>query len=129
MIKTLTIFKNIEDLNALLKFYTEEVYPAIHKIPGIICTDLTSISHISPDISKELNGIELIMETHFESEEAMQRLVFSDLGNGIMMKTTQVTPCEVSVLMGKEKRFSGEMTDSLRQTIARIGHEVDDLAE
>jgi hypothetical protein len=129
MVKLITVFKNIGDLDALLKHYTEEIYPVIHKMPGIICTDVTIISHISPDISKELRGIELIMETHFESEEVIQGLIFSDLGSEIMTRATKVTPCEVSLFTGKVKRFTGEMTDNLRQTIARIGYEVDDLTE
>lgn len=123
MIKTITVFKNIGNVVALQKFFVEEVFPHIHSLPGVICTDITSVHHVSQDISGELVGLQLIMETHFESEEAMQRLVFSEQGNSLMARSREVTPCEISFFLGQEKRFSSELTNNLRQTMARIGYE------
>jgi hypothetical protein len=123
MIKSVTIFKNIGDLNALLRFYAEEIFPTIHELPGVICTDITSISQVSPDIAQDLDGIEVIMETHFESKEAMDKLIFSSTGSDLMIRATQVTPCEVSFFIGREKRFSAELTENLRQSMSRIGYE------
>jgi hypothetical protein len=123
MIKTITIFKKVQDLDALLNFYIQVIFPAIHKLPGVICTDITSVHEVSPDISQELKGIQVIMETHFESEEAMQALVFSKEGYELMAQAGEITPCQISFFVGNEKRFSDTLTDELRKRIARIGYE------
>lgn len=123
MIKSITIFKNIENPIALLDFYVHQIFPVIHKIPGVLCTDVTRVNRVSPDISQDLDGIEIIMETHFESEEAMQRLIFSPEGMELMQKAGQITSCEVSFFNGHEKRFTGELTENSRERIARIGYE------
>lgn len=123
MIKTITIFKKIKDPDALLKFYIETIFPTIHKIPGVICTDITKVFDVSPDVAQDLKGLEMIMETHFESEEVMNGLVFSKEGYELMSKASEVSGCELSFFVGKERRFSSELTDELRKTIARIGYE------
>ncbi|MCH5585281.1 hypothetical protein MK805_09900 [Shimazuella sp. AN120528] len=123
MIKTITMFKKIENVDALLKFYIETIFPTIHQIPGVLCTDITKVYDVSPDIDQDVKGLDIIMETHFESEEVMNGLVFSKEGYELMSKATQVSGCEISFFVGKEKRFSGELTDDLRKTIAKIGYE------
>jgi hypothetical protein len=123
MIKTITIFKKIGNVDALLKFYIETIFPTIHKIPGVLCTDITKVYDVSPDVDQDLKGLEIIMETHFESEEVMRGLVFSKEGYELMSKAGEVSSCEISFFVGKEKRFSAELTDHLRKSIARIGYE------
>jgi hypothetical protein len=123
MIKSITVFKNIEDVNALLKHYVEVIFPIMHKIPGVIGTVVTSVTQVTPDVAQDLDGVQLIMETHFESEEAMNALVFSTEGHDLMKIAGISTPCELSFFTGKEKRFSKETTDNLRQTILGLGYD------
>jgi hypothetical protein len=124
MVKSITIFRSVGDVQALLKFYVEVALPTIHALPGVICTDITSVvSPVSADVAQDLDGIQVIMETHFESVEAMNKLLFSADTQKLMQMAGEVTPCELTILLGNEKRFSGEMTDHLQRTIARIGYD------
>jgi hypothetical protein len=123
MIKTITIFKKVGNVDALLQFYIEVIFPKIHEIPGVVCTDITSVYESSPDVAQDLVGVQVIMETHFESVETMNALVFSNEGYELMAKATEITPCEISFFVGKEKRFSSKLTDDLQKRIARIGYD------
>jgi hypothetical protein len=123
MIKTVTIFKKVGNVDALLQFYIEVIFPKIHEIPGVVCTDITSVYEASPDVAQDLVGVQVIMETHFESVETMNALVFSNEGYELMAKANEITPCEISFFVGKEKRFSSKLTDDLQKRIARIGYD------
>jgi heme-degrading monooxygenase HmoA len=77
MIKTTTFYRNIEDPDSFQAFY-DSIFPEIHQLPGIIETKVTRIYDENED------GIQLILDTLFESEAAMQRVLATPKASELM---------------------------------------------
>ncbi len=106
MVKSITIYKNVGDLAAFQKFYLEGIFPLAHKIPGVIGTNVTSVMQVGDDISPEYEGLQFIIETYFESEEAMSAIVSSPEGQELMQYVAKNSPGELNFFMGREKKFA-----------------------
>jgi hypothetical protein len=79
MIKTTTFYRNIEDPDSFQAFY-DSIFPEIHQFPGIIETKITRIYDENED------GIQLILDTLFESEAAMHRVLATPKAAELMNK-------------------------------------------
>ena len=106
MIKTITMFRKVEDFNALLNYYINDIFAILHTIPGVLYSDIIKVKEMSPDCPEDLERIQVIMETYFESEEALTNMLESAVGMAIMQKI-EATPfeCEQYVYFGQIKRF------------------------
>lgn len=85
MIKMIGIFKNVRDTNAFVNFF-EKVGREINQLPGIIGSEIVKVSKMSPDVSQDLDGIEMMFETHYKNEEAMGQVLSSPEGIKIIQK-------------------------------------------
>jgi hypothetical protein len=120
MFKTVTIFKNIKDMVAFQKHYVENLFPGLNNVPGITHTDVISLFQSSPVVSEELKGIQLLIETHFESEEIMNSYLVSQEAQDLMIIANQYSDCELYFFLGKGKRFHHtDPTDDHSQQIIR----------
>lgn len=106
MVKTITIFRKVEDFYALLNYYVYDVFPILHSIPGVLYSDIIQVKDMSPDCPEDLERIQVIMETYFESEKAVSDMLESEKGMTIMKKIeSSPFECEQYVYLGKIKRF------------------------
>ncbi len=113
LIKYITIYRNVEYLDVFHKFYTEEVLPRAQKIPDIISMNLTKIQQqLNEQVSPDLEKLQLFMELHFESEEAMRRVLESINGQELMRIIEEGSPGNISYFIGKENRFDADILKS-----------------
>lgn len=108
MIRLVSIFRNIEDMESVLRFYVEKIFPILHKSPGVIGTDVHSVSEVSQDIIQELENVQIIFETYFESYEDFTNLLLSPTGEEIMKQMEQNDIGDYYIYWTKVKRFQGE---------------------
>lgn len=108
MIKTITMFRRVENIEELLNYYIREIFPLLHTIPGVIYSDIIKLESMSPDFPEEIGGIEVVMETYFESQQALTNMLESSEGMEVMKKIESVTiECEQYVYFGQFKRIPG----------------------
>jgi hypothetical protein len=106
LIKSVTVFRKIDDIEAFERFYTKVVFPRLHKMPGVLYTDVTRIAVLSEEkMSPDLKGIEFIVETYFESYESMQLIFSTPEGLEMMQIIEDYSPGEFSVFIGNKKRI------------------------
>jgi hypothetical protein len=96
MIKTTSIFRNIEDPDSFQTFY-ENIFPEIHQIPGIVETNITRIDE------QNVAGIQLIIDTFYESEAAMQNVLVSSDAQILMNQVVQSSVAEFYFFIGEEQ--------------------------
>lgn len=108
MIRLVSIFRNIEDMESVLRFYVEKIFPILHKYPGVIGTDVHSVSEVSQDIIQELENVQIIFETYFESYEDFTNMLLSPTGEEIMKQMEQTDIGDYYIYWTKVKRFQGE---------------------
>lgn len=106
MVKTITMFRKVKDFDALLNYYINDIFSILHTVPGVLYSDIIKVQEMSPDCPEDLEGIQVIMETYFESQEALSKMLESAAGMAIMQKI-EATPfeCEQYVYFGQLKRF------------------------
>jgi hypothetical protein len=106
MIKLVGIYRNITDMEAFLKIYTQQIFPVLHKTPGVLGTDIMQVNALNEEGSTNpYLDIEVIIETHFQSEDALDNLLQSPQGLSIaelVSKSTEFS--EVYLYYGRVKR-------------------------
>ncbi|SHE80025.1 hypothetical protein SAMN05444392_103200 [Seinonella peptonophila] len=107
MIRLFSIFRNIKNVETVLRFYVNHVFPVLHQFPGVIGTELHSVSEVSQDFPQELENVQLIFETHFESYEVFTQLLLSPAGNEIMKLMDENDIGDYYIYWTKVKRFAG----------------------
>jgi uncharacterized protein (TIGR02118 family) len=112
MIKVFGIYKNIKDMNAFLKFYTNLLIPKINKLPGVIGSNIIKVSSISPEVSQELDGIEMIFETYYESMEAATQVLSSPEGLEISRLLEENGNGELYIYLGNIVNFRSNVKSS-----------------
>lgn len=106
MVKTITMFRKIKNFDALLNYYIYDVFSILHTVPGVLYTDIIKVQEMSPDCPEDLERIQIIMETYFESQEALSNMLESPKGLAIMKKIEEAPfDCEQYVYFGQLKRF------------------------
>lgn len=106
MHKTITMFRKVKDLNELINFYLQEIFPLLHQLPGILYSDVIPIQPMSPDFPEDLEGIQVMMETYFESQEALVNMVESEEGLAVLQKIEAASfDCVQYVYLGQIKRI------------------------
>lgn len=117
LIKSVSIFRNIDDIESFERFYKKVIFPRLHKMPGVIYTDVTQIAVLSEEkVAADLKGIEFIVETYFESYEAMQLIFSTPEGLEMMQIIEDYSPGELSVFVGNNTRF---LADTQKTSLER----------
>jgi hypothetical protein len=61
LIKTVPIYRNMDNRELFKKFYIKVVLPRFHKILGVLYTDVTKVVPVSEEkVSENFKGTELI---------------------------------------------------------------------
>jgi tetrahydromethanopterin S-methyltransferase subunit B len=107
MYKTIGIYKGIRNIDEFEKFYTQEVAPRILEVAGVIKMDFTRLYYTNA--MKQPTGLEdvqFIVETYYESLEALQRALDSMEGRELTRLITGRFNGIVGAFLGKEVTFS-----------------------
>jgi hypothetical protein len=122
MIKTIGLFKNIDNLDEFEQYYVNIVLPKVLKIPGVIKMDITSLLHSNDEQPEGLDDICLIVETYFESLEVFQEILESgenlDLTEEVISFSNGQS--KFGIFMGKEKTFYAQKWMPKRPTEENI---------
>jgi hypothetical protein len=114
MIKSIIIYRNVENTSNLQSFYWEKVFPRTQKIPAIIFAKLTTVSQqVSEKIPSNLEGLQFMMEFYFESTKTMSRFVSSPEGQDLMGLIQEYSLDGTCYLMGMEKRFDSKAQNQI----------------
>ncbi|SFJ68944.1 hypothetical protein [Thermoflavimicrobium dichotomicum] len=113
MYKTVGIYKGIDDIEAFEKFYVKEVIPRMLKLPGVIKMNITRLYYTNPENQPDgLQDVQFIIETHYESLEAIHKVLDTPEGQELARIITgknkgrwQEGPFPVSVALGVMERF------------------------
>lgn len=108
MVKVINIFRKIENLDSFEEHFFSDLLPAILNSPGILGIKVTSIKPMSQELSQDVEGIQLIIENYYESQEAIDKTVHSEIGQQLMEYASKL-PGELSVFVGQEKIFSPKL--------------------
>lgn len=84
MYKTVGIYKNVTDSKAFEKYYVNKVLPRLLSFPGVIKMKITNLLDTTRGQGHQLNDINFIIETHFETIEELRRIVDSEEGKEIV---------------------------------------------
>lgn len=106
MIKSVSIFKNVDNVELFEQFYKKVIFPRLHKMPGVLYSDVTRIVTLSDDkVAEGLKGVEFILETYFESYQVLESIFTTPEGLELMQIIEDHSPGELSVFVGNKQRF------------------------
>lgn len=106
MVKTVGIYKDIKDPEKFEKYYIQNVMPRLLQFPGVIRMKITSLRSAVSEQPKEFEGIHLIIETYYQSQEVLEKLMNSPEGQEIIRLITNNPNGKLGSFFGKEKIFS-----------------------
>lgn len=117
MVTLILIFRNIKNPEDVLNFYVDHISPIMHQYPGVIGTDLHSVSELSPKYPQEFESIQLITQTYFESYEMLAELLSSKEGMQMMKSMENQELGEYYLYWTRVKRFEndGQLSKALDQ--------------
>lgn len=88
------------------QFYKKVIFPRLHKMPGVLYSDVTRIVTLSDDkVAEGLKGVEFILETYFESYQVLESIFTTPEGLELMQIIEDHSPGELSVFVGNKQRF------------------------
>jgi hypothetical protein len=105
MVKVVTLFKDVKDVEAFEKNYRDELLPFAFKIPGVIKVQITSLFQMTMDVSQESGGFQFMVEAFFESLEVLDFLLTSPEGIKMQELNISLLGGEMSIFMGKENKY------------------------
>lgn len=84
--------------------------------PGVSHVNITSVMPMSQENVEEYAGMQVIIETHYESYDYLRDTINSELGQKIIVAASQIPSGKISLFMGKEKKVfpSKRTTQSLK---------------
>jgi len=106
MVKTVGIYKDIKDPDAFEKYYIQNVMPRLLQHPGVIRMRITSLRNAVNPQQEDFEGIQLIIETYYQSHEVLEELMNSPEGEEIIRLITNNPNGKLGSFFGKEKIFS-----------------------
>lgn len=106
MIKTISFVTNLEGIEKFEEYFCNEVCPRILKTPGIIGIKVTSLLQMSVKVSQYVKDVQLMIETYYESMEALNETISSTEGQKLFELVSNIPTGEVSIFVGKEKMFT-----------------------
>lgn len=106
MIKTVGIYRNIQDPKAFEEYYITNVMPRLLRFPGVIRMKITSLQSVTQTQPKGMEGIQLIIETYYQSQDVLEELINTAEGQEIIRLITNNPVGELASFFGKEKVFS-----------------------
>jgi len=99
VVKTYNIFRKIDDIDEFEEYFFETILPLIFKTRNKQ-VKVTKVIPMTP--SQGVEGIQYIVDSYFDSLEAIDQTVHSKEGHELMEKTKDM-PGELSVFIATEK--------------------------
>jgi uncharacterized protein (TIGR02118 family) len=108
MYKTVGIYKNVTDSKAFEKYYVSKVMPRLLSFPGVIKMKISDLLGTAGDNNSNINGINFIIETHFETIEDLRRIVDSEEGKEIIQLILNNPYGDCGTYIGEHQTFTKE---------------------
>lgn len=105
MFKVVALYQNIQDQTKFKEYYETEVLPAFFQVEGVIRIKLTSLLPGVQPFPEEMKGIQLMIETYFESREVVGKFLNSAKGAKFLSKIINYDSGEVGLFISNEKVF------------------------
>lgn len=105
MVKVYYIFREIDDLTTFKENFFHDFLPIMTRAPKSLGVKITTMLPMSSDMSQDVEGIQLVVEHIFETQEAVDQTVISPVGQKLMEHASQL-PGELSLYIGEEKTYS-----------------------
>jgi hypothetical protein len=107
MIKSVIIYKNVENSDAFKQFYLHEILPRVKNITGIIGINITNIlQQIREDVIPSIRGVQFIIELYFESEQTMNEVAHTFECQELMTIMKEKAQGEVTSLLGRQNTYT-----------------------
>jgi hypothetical protein len=107
MIKSVIVYKNVENSDTFKQYYLNEILPRVKNITGIIGINITNIlQQIQEDVIPSIRGIQFIIELYFESEQTMKEIAHTPECQELMSIMKEKAPGEVTSLLGQQNTYS-----------------------
>jgi hypothetical protein len=103
MIKVVTLFKDVKDVESFEITYREKILHSVLKTPGVKHVNITSLFQMSLDVSQEVGGFQFIVEAHLETLDVLQFLSPENIKIQEMIK--ELLGGEMSIFIGREKKY------------------------
>ncbi len=105
MVKVYYIFREIDDLADFKENFFRTLLPMMLQAPGSLGVKITTMLPMSSDMSQDVKGVQMVAESIFETQVAVDQVVTSQVGQKLMETANQL-PGELSIYMGEEKTYS-----------------------
>lgn len=101
MIKSISVFSDIEDIQVFEDFFVKKICSILLPIPGVLHINVSSIFPTT-EAEQKYNGIQLIIETYWESQEIMHQILQSPDGQKLLELVSDLPSGNLSSFFGKE---------------------------
>jgi hypothetical protein len=105
MYKTVGIYKNITDSKEFEKYYIEAIFPKMITFPGVVKMKITNLIDNTRKIPPGMEGIQFIIETHYESIQDLRKIVDTEEGQDIVKTILGNQHAECGRYIGESKSF------------------------
>jgi hypothetical protein len=105
MYKTITIFRNIEDVEEFQKLYMKEILPRTIELPDLVHIDITSVETVNPAMAGPYDGMQYVVESYWETKEQLHHVLGSPEVAEQMNTALQKTPGELFFFTGSTIRM------------------------
>jgi hypothetical protein len=107
MIKSLILFKDLESKEVFRQFYLTQFLPRVKNISGVIGIKITNyLQQISQDLIPIIDGLEFVIELHFESKHEMSRVVETTKCQELLKLIDEKLPGEIIYLLGHQTTYN-----------------------
>jgi hypothetical protein len=105
MYKTIGIYKDISDSKQFEKYYVEEVMPRLITFPGVIKMKITNLLNSTREKPPSFDGIQFIIETHYETIDDLRKIVDTPEGKEIVRVILGNVHGKCGTYVGEGKSF------------------------
>jgi hypothetical protein len=109
VIKSVIVYKNVENSEIFKQFYLNEILPRVKNITGIVGINISNIlQQIREDVIPSIRGVQFIIELYFESEQAMKEVADTEECQELMSIMEEKAPGEVTRLLGRQTIYRND---------------------
>lgn len=104
-VKTVSLIQHITNMDSFENYFSSTMLPLTFKQKGLLNVNVTSLYPMSPDLSSDLNSINLMIDNIFESGGNIQDILNTRLYKNMLNEVFDLPSGQIHLLIGNEKRF------------------------
>lgn len=122
MFKTVGIYKDLEDPEEFQKYYMNEIMPRMLTLPGVVKMKITSLKNTNPNEQPpELRGIQLIIETYYESPHFIKNNAMTPKGKKLIQLFSHNYRENMGAFIASEFTVTPDMIQRIEEPKERKG--------